>query len=109
MNQQPRGKNPVILWTMILIAIAYGIVIKLIPTLTGNSTLDGAIGVLLGLYICSHPAANVVDLIFFKRWAIMRSASNFAGFTWLFLNAAVFFAGWLVIVNGTLHLVVRSP
>ena len=105
MNQQPRGKNPVILWTMILIAIAYGIVIKLIPTLTGNSTLDGAIGVLLGLYICSHPAANVVDLIFFKRWAIMRSGSKYSAFGWLILNAAVFFAGWLVIVNGTLHFV----
>jgi len=105
---QPRENHPIILWGMILVTIAYALLVKLTRTLTGIPTLDGAIGVVLGLYICSHPAANLVDMIFFKRWSIMRSGSKYSALGWLILNAAVFFAGWLVIVNGTLHFVVRQ-
>ena len=37
-------------------------------TLTGIPVLDGSMGVTLGLYICSHPAANAVDMLFFERY-----------------------------------------
>ena len=66
----------------------------------GSRIVDGTIGVLLGLYICSHPAANGIDLIFLERGAFRRAASRWSGVSWLALNGVVMFVGWLVIVAG---------
>jgi hypothetical protein len=101
MDQQGRGRKSAILSGMIGLAILYGVLLVLLKTLTGNPTLDGAAGVLLGLYICSHPSANLVDMIFFARSAGFRALSRRAAFGWLALNLAAFIAGWLVIVAGT--------
>ena len=68
--------------------------------LEGSRLVDGTIGVLLGLYICSHPAANGIDLIFLERGAFHRVASRWSGVGWLALNGLVMFVGWLVIVAG---------
>ena len=62
--------------------------------------VDGTIGVLLGLYICAHPAANGVDLIFLERGAFRRATSQWDGVSWVALNGLVLFVGWLVIVAG---------
>ena len=58
MDQHWHGRNTKVLWGLILLAIAYGSLLYYLHTLTGTNMLDGSIGVLLGLYICSHPAAN---------------------------------------------------
>ena len=68
--------------------------------LAGSSMVDGTIGVLLGLYICAHPAANGIDLIFLERGAFRRATSQWGGVSWLALNGVVMFVGWLVIVAG---------
>ena len=68
--------------------------------LDGSGLVDGTIGVLLGLYICSHPAANGIDLIFLERGAFRRVTSRWGGVSWLALNGLVMFVGWLVIVAG---------
>jgi hypothetical protein len=107
MDQKQPIRNINSLFTMILVAVIYGILTKLSRTLTGNQTLDGIIGVILGLFICSFPAANLVDMIFFRHWALLNSGHKFANFGWLMLNAIVILAGWLVIVSGTLHFAVH--
>ena len=66
MDHHPRGRNTAVLWALILLGIAYSSLLYYGRRLTGTDKVDGIIGVLLGLYICSHPAANVVDLLFFR-------------------------------------------
>ena len=51
---------------LLLIAIVYGIALRVLHTLTRFMMLDGGIGVVLGLYICAHPAANAVNMLFFR-------------------------------------------
>lgn len=71
-----------------------------LPLLTGTDLLDGSVGVLLGLYICSHPAANGIDLMFFERGAVRRLFAARGAGAWLALNALVMLVGWFVIVIG---------
>lgn len=70
------------------------------PFWTGEYRVDGVVGVLTGLYICSYPAANGIDLIFAERGNVKRIFTRKSGFLWLSLNAAVMLIGWFVIVIG---------
>jgi hypothetical protein len=70
--------------------------------------LDGSLGVILGLYICSHPAANAVDMLFFERYNLRQISSEWSGVGWLALNALVLLAGWMVIFIGLTRLVDRA-
>ncbi len=89
---------------MLLLAVIYGSLIYFWLGTARNNRLIGIIGVLLGLYICSQPAANAVDLLFFERGAVRRLAKDWSGMGWLMLNLLVLLAGWLVIVIGTTRL-----
>jgi hypothetical protein len=89
------------LWVLILIGIAFSGLLHYQRTLTGMNEVDGIIGVLLGLYICSHPAANVVDMLFFRKGARRLFLSRQLGFLWLALNMLVLMIGWIVIFIGT--------
>jgi len=71
-----------------------------LPFVTGQYRVDGIVGVLLGLYICSYPAANGIDLIFAERGSLKRIFSRRSGIVWLALNALVMIVGWFVIVIG---------
>jgi hypothetical protein len=85
---------------MVLLAILYTVLLIILHTLTGDKLADGAIGVILGLYICSHPAANAVDLIFMERGSLQRISAEWSGVQWLTLNLVTMIAGWIVIVIG---------
>ena len=87
------------LWALLVPAAAYLGWVAYLPVV-GFGLADGTIGVLLGLYICSHPAANGIDLIFLERGAFRRVTSRWSGVSWLALNGLVMFVGWLVIVAG---------
>jgi hypothetical protein len=76
--------------------------------LDADHMVDGTIGVLLGLYICSHPAANAIDLIFLERGAFRRVTSRWSGVSWLALNGLVIVVGWLVIVAGVEQVFTRG-
>lgn len=108
MNQHRRGRNIKTLWALVLLGIAYSGLLYYQRTLTGAKNVDGIIGVLLGLYICSHPAANVVDLLFFGRGVQRPLSSRRAVVLWLALNMLVILIGWIAIFGGTTRFISRS-
>jgi hypothetical protein len=103
-GKQQHGRNTAILWGMILLAVVYAVLLRSLRTVTGMSSLEGSIGLALGLYICAHPAANAVNLLFFERDAL-RHITEWSLVRWLALNLAVLLAGWMVIFLGLRRLV----
>lgn len=108
MDQPRRGRNIKILWALVLLGMAFSGFLYDQRTLTGADNVDGIIGVLLGLYICSHPAANLVDLLLFRRGARRQFSSRGSAVLWLALNVLVLLVGWLVIFVGTTRLIGRA-
>lgn len=88
---------------LILLAIAYSSLLKYHHTLTGRNTLDGILGALLGLYICSQGAANILDMLLFGGNTSGQRVSRRSILLWLAFNACILFIGWLVIVQGTIR------
>jgi TRAP-type C4-dicarboxylate transport system permease large subunit len=103
-RQRRNKRNVSALWTLVLIAIAYGGVIRYLHTLTGSAVLDGSIGLALGLYLCSHPAANAVDVLLFERDTMSR-ISEWPVVRWLALNLLVLLTGRMVVFIGLRRLV----
>jgi hypothetical protein len=91
---------------LLVVAVIYTVVPQT-RTLTGNSRIDGQLGVVLGLFICAQPAANGVDVLFFDREALRRLSSGWLGIGWLLLNLFVLLCGWFVIVLGASFLGAR--
>lgn len=83
----------------IFLALVYTELLRFLPTLTGISLLDGSIGVAMGLYICAHPAANAVNMLFFET-DLLQQISEWANIRWILLNLLVLLAGWMVIFTG---------
>jgi hypothetical protein len=100
MTQQVYQPKMARMWVLLVPAAAYLGWMFYVPLLTGGTLLDGSVGILLGLYICSHPAANGIDLLFLQRGAFRRAVKDSSGIEWLMLNALVMLVGWLVIVIG---------
>jgi len=105
MDQHGRRLNIKTLWAVVLIGIAYSILLYFQGTLTGSNKWDGIFGVVLGLYICSHPAANMVDLLFFRRGAQHQFSSKRSIVFWLVFNILVLLVGWFIIFLGTTRIV----
>ena len=101
-------RNAKTLWGLILLAIAFSGLLRYLGALTGIALLDGGIGVALGLYICAHPAANAVNMLFFERDALRRISSEWSLVRWLALNLLTLLAGWMVIYVGIVRLVARA-
>ena len=101
-------RNAGVLWSLVLAAAIYGVAFRSLPTLTGRLMLDGGISVAFGLFICAHPAANWVNMLFFERHALRRISSEWSVVRWLALNLLVLLAGWMVVYLGLTRLVGRS-
>jgi hypothetical protein len=101
-NQYPCKTG--LLCVLIAVAAAYSFWFHQRQVLTGNPTVDGAFSVLLGLYICSRPAGNAIDLVFFERSPFHRVIKEWSSMTWLVLNILTLLMGWMVIYLGTAHL-----
>ena len=93
------------LWIQLLLAIAYSVPVLVLGTITGSGPLDGLVGGLLGLYSCSYPARNTIDVLFANRFALARIWSTWSGRGWLALNGLVLLAGWWVIFLGMVSLI----
>jgi hypothetical protein len=108
MDQQRRERNIMTLSVIVVLGIAYSSLLYFQRSLTGMSHVDGVIGVMLGLYICSHPAANLVDMLFFRRGGKRQFSSRRSAFLWLLLNMLVVFISGIVIFVGTTQLIGRT-
>jgi hypothetical protein len=106
MDRYDYRKRSVVLLTLIAIAAIYSAWFGAHRVLTGNPTFDGALTVVLGLYICSRPAGNAIDLFFLERGSFHFSQWN--GIRWLALNLLTLLMGWIVIYLGTTHLTSRA-
>src|SRR4030042_1413458 len=96
------------LGALTLLGIAYISFLKIHGALTGAESVDGTIGVVLGLYMCSHPAALIVDLHFFRRCDEHWFLSKRQAVLWLGFNTLVFLIGWITIFVGTTRLIGRA-
>ena len=101
MDQYWRARSSFTLWTFLLLALVYSALQYTVGSLTGEARYDGIIGIVLGLYVCSHPASNVLDLLFMEG-GVVRSSSHENGIVWYLLNLLVLLAGWLAVYIGVL-------
>ncbi len=97
---QQRPRSLARLWLVALLGLVYAAIFILRPLLLGRPLLAGSIGVLLGLYICSHPAANGIDMLFLGRSSRYVERSPRAESVWLFVNFVVLLVGLIVIIIG---------
>jgi hypothetical protein len=100
MSRDVYQPNRMRLSLLLLPAAAYLAWQYYLPLASGRDGIDGGVGVVLGLFICSRPAANGIDLIFAERGSLRRVFSVPSGLVWIALNALVMVAGWVVIVVG---------
>jgi len=105
MDQQRLGRKIITLSVLIVLGIAYSSLLYFRGTLTGMDHVDGIIGVVLGLYICSHPAAHLVDMLFYRRAIRYRFSSKRSVVLWLSLNVFVLVISGIVIFVGTTRLI----
>jgi hypothetical protein len=108
MNQQRPERKIITLSILVVLGIAYSIFVCSRRTLTGMNHLGGIIGVVLGLYICSHPAANLVDMFFYRRGIRQQFSSKRSALLWLALNVMLLFIGGIVIFTGTTQLIGKA-
>jgi hypothetical protein len=107
MYHQKHGPNTGTLLGAAALALVYFAALLFLHTLTGHSRWDGVIGIVLGLYISSHPAANLVNVLIFRHGAAYLGLSRTA-YTWFWaLNTLVMLTGLGVIFAGTLQFLIK--
>jgi hypothetical protein len=111
MNQTAKSRQPKrntrALIVFSLVAILYCLLLYFNLPFTKSWKLDGIIGVLYGLYTASHPAANVLDLLFYARDNLRRGLSKQAYALWWALNGFALIMGWFTIVFGLIRFTAR--
>ena len=107
MIQHRREWNIKVLCLLVLLGTAYSSLLYYERALTGSDMADGIIAVLFGLYVCSHPAANVINMFFFRRGVQGQSSSKWSPVLWVALNMMTLLIGWMVIFFGTIRIVGR--
>jgi hypothetical protein len=106
MKRKVYGRKATVLAGLILIATVYCAVVFRGHTFTGHRHVDGILGIVIGLYICSHPAANVIDLLFYRRTSLRQPTSGWSGAGWLSLNSLALLMGWFMITVGVARLAI---
>ena len=86
------------------LGLAYSGLLYWLQTLTGTVKGDGITGVILGLFICAHPAAGFLDMFFFEKEARYRLSLEWSALWWLLLDLLVLLIGWHVIFIGLTRL-----
>jgi hypothetical protein len=100
-KQQQRVRKVSQLVVLGVLAAGYSLILGLHHRLVGGALLDGAIGVMLGLFICSRPVANLLDMLLFEsRWAASTRRSDLA---WVGLNLLVLGFGCIMVMGGAVR------
>ena len=88
----------VMLLGLILAALIYSGIIYTRSAFAPHDWVEGTLGVILGLFICSRPAANLLDLLY---------RSHYAGpprlWIWLTLNLLTLLVGVIVVFIGVMQ------
>jgi hypothetical protein len=88
----------IMLLGLILAALIYSGIIYTRSAFASNDWVKGALGVMLGLFICSRPAAHLMDLLY---------RSHYAGppelWIWLALNLLTLLVGVIVVFIGVMQ------
>lgn len=108
MDSRQYRRKTAILFCLMALAAVYSIWFQRRDMLIGKPWLDGTFSVLLGLYICSRPAGNAIDLFFYQRSPFHRVITEWSSIRWLALNVLTLLMGWVVIYLGTAHLTSRA-
>jgi hypothetical protein len=80
-----------------LVALMYGVYESLVVEI---SYWDGTLGVVLGLFICAQPAANLIDALYRARYI----RGDEPGWLSPILNGLAMLAGIVIIIIGTTQL-----
>ena len=97
MQQRKSRHNYGMLGVMVLLALAYAATVYVWRPLTTAHKVEGSLGILLGLFICSKPAANLLDLLFDLLHNRFQRVSGLWLTMWLVLNFIVLLVGWFII------------
>lgn len=108
MNNRLYRRKTRLLFVLMAVAATYSIWFQKRHVLTGNPIVDGTVSILVGLYICSLPATNAIDLFFFQRISSTRVITAWSSVSWLVLNVLTLLMGWSVIYIGTTLLTGRT-
>ncbi len=92
------------MWLLIVASLIYLGALAFWRTVANAPKLAGSIGIVLGLFICSRPASNLVDIVLFGRTVPWQSSSRRNDIIWLVLNGIVFLAGCIVLFAGAVRL-----
>jgi len=99
-------RNMQVLGAMLLFGGIYIGWLSYIGTISGSNRLDGTLGILLGLFIGSQPAANMLDILLFMKADTRESLiTTNSGRFWLLMNLLTVFAAWGVVFIGALRFV----
>lgn len=100
MSAQKRRHNYVTLGVMLLLAMSYHVTVYFWRPLWRAHKVEGILGILLGLFICSIPAANLLDLLYGLLGNRLQQDEGLRLVFWLLLNIIVLLVGWFVITLG---------
>ena len=93
-----RALSIIMLLSLILVALIYNGIIYTRPAFTTARWDEGVLGVMLGLFICSRPAAYLLDLLY---------RSHYAGppklWIWISLNLLTLLVGVIVVFIGVMQ------
>jgi hypothetical protein len=94
---------------LIVLAFIYGYLENYQRAFTGSTQADGVIGVILGLFICSRPAANFLGALYRSSSDYGAAASVLPGWLWPLLNVLTLCAGMITVILGAMQFVRGAP
>jgi hypothetical protein len=106
MSPPKRNRNYRTLWVLMGAALVFSVLFAFRQPLIISNKVDGLIAVVFGLYICSHPAANYLDMLLYRRSSLYQPGTPRAELVWLGFNLLVLLIGWFVIFMGTTRLTI---
>ncbi len=86
-----------------LLGLSFSALLFLHVRISGERQIDGIIGVMLGLYLSSHPAEQLLDRLFYARERYSDGFNPSEVVFWWFLHALGLFVGWLAIFSALIR------
>ena len=71
---------------------------------SADRLITGSLGILLGLYTASHPAAFAIDLFYLSRSETRAGSETLTRWPNLALNGLALLLAWMTVTLGAIHL-----